>query len=1033
MKKVLLTLFTCLSASVLSAAEFTLQVNDARGVPARYAEIRVNDNYYQTDNKGQVVIYDLDEAGTYPITYHTLEEKDVEMQFSYSGGTDMQTVTMKDKCLNLAYSGYPQEESAWNKYISLTLRTERGFTTYLSGLETEGGGVWTSSTTFFYELSSNFYGSETGSLTFDESQPVQYLDLTKDKKSVVVMPALDRDGNALKEGSYNVSSESVSFNDLAERGNLHFYYQPDAEADFLQRISVSANGLPSMERLQTTEQNGVQVVQLDMRNAYQLTFRITGKKGEPSSDTYIYSEKNSDPNNTYPLMGKTDEQGTFTAYLPKNVVYQYPLELWALPENQVLSCVKLCSLEKLDQDMQLDVDLSAYRSYVLSMLNAVPEGKDSYDVTNALQLRKKGGRNAFVSSSEMRILQDGKDLVAIYSLNPAEEEAGLELHFVYGDKATVSRELEDFPIDTDYFKEVNYDDKRNVTLRSPEGLSVSSFSMDNLESMYWTDDRLGVNFYAFPGTYIYEVTPYDLATNTRLKTSGELQLVVGDQDVDEVYSYVITQKKVTLQLRGMQGQPLQDFYVFCQDQNVTLDEQGQGVIFVDLEKPVTISVSDNNDSYFPLDSTFVLGEKDTEILIDFSKFYHTATLSYAGLEDVQSLSYSVSNEKSSIYLGDKIGESCILYVPDGTFEVSINGSVAGQSFREEKTITVQGQDVATAFDFGTLGRLSFDYINNDEAMAGAEIYVTPVVNGMPGTTQYYTYFLPEGTYYVTAECYLSEYKGESGTEIEYHLYLCNRKVQVEQGKEMHVTFDFSDLSKFDYVEAEVRNAPEGWSDGFYTLDGISAYENQKMYLESGEHFYSLTSLANAAEQRHMDIFPRTEAFVHNPGESVVVMDLGSYAYPVLKQAETDDMLYGELILTNEWGESKNLTFIASKQLGLSLGKYQALLKTAEGDYTTSFELTDPETEEVILHFISTGLQDMNADGALALGYQDNALKVTAASDEVRLSVFDTIGRRVLDQKVHNGESVPVNFLSKGIYIATLSDGKTHKSLKFVRP
>lgn len=1028
MKKVLLTLFTCLSASVLPAAEFTLQVNDARGVPARHAEIRVNDSYYQTDDKGQAFIYNLEEAGTYPITYRTLEEKDVEVQFSYSGGSDLQTVTMKDKYLNLAYSGYPQEEAAWNKYINLSLNSEGGYAS-LGGPETEVKGVWTSSSTFTYEISSNFYGTETGSLTFDESQPVQYLDLTKDKKSVVVMPALDREGNVLTDGSYSISSESISFNDLAERGNVHFYYKPEDETSILEHVSVSMSGLPYTDRIYTTEQDGAQVVQLDMRDAYQLTFRITDKEGAPSSDTYIYSQKNNDPNNTYPLMGETDAQGTFTAYLPKNVVYSYPLELWALPENQILSCVKLCSLETLDQDMQFDVDLSVYRSYVLGMVNALPDGKNYSDVANTVQLRKKGSRYAYVDYSGMRMLQEGKDLFAIYSLNPADEEAGMELHFVYGDKVTVSKELEDFPIDEDYIKSVNYDEKRSVTLRSPEGLGIYSFSMDNLENVYSTDDHLGVTFYAFPGTYTYKITPVDLATDFTLKSSGDLQLVVGDEDVDEVYPYVMTQKKITLEVRDIQGQPLQDFSASCQNQSVSLDEQGRGIAFVDMEKPINISVYASTDNYFPLDSTFVLGEEDTKILIDFSKIYHSVTLSYTALEDVQSLNYSIRNEKNGIILWDKIGESCVVYIPDGTFYVSIEGTAAGQSFKEEKTVTVQGKDITTTFDFGTLGRLSLNYIENEAAIGGSIAYVTPIVNGVPGSPQSYTYFLPEGTYYVTARCNLSEYQGEAGD----YLFLCNRKVEIKPGEETNLTFDFSDLSKFDCVEPEITNAT-GWSDGYYTIDGQATYYlNVKLYLNEGEHYYSLTTLINREDLAYVDLFPKTESFTHNAGESVVKMDVAGYVYPLLSIAGIDNLHSGILILTNERGEKKEISFEYSKRLGMPLGKYQAIFQTEDGEYTTSFELTDPEVEEVILHFVSTGLENMNADGGLTLSYQSNALQVTASSDEVRLSVFDTTGRQVLNQKVNNGDLIPVNFLSKGIYVATLSDGKARKSLKFVRP
>lgn len=64
MKNLLLTWISCMAVSSLSAADFTLQVKDARGLPACYAEINVNDYYYRTDAKGEAVIDNLEEAGT---------------------------------------------------------------------------------------------------------------------------------------------------------------------------------------------------------------------------------------------------------------------------------------------------------------------------------------------------------------------------------------------------------------------------------------------------------------------------------------------------------------------------------------------------------------------------------------------------------------------------------------------------------------------------------------------------------------------------------------------------------------------------------------------------------------------------------------------------------------------------------------------------------------------------------------------------------------------------------------------------------
>ena len=270
-----------------------------------------------------------------------------------------------------------------------------------------------------------------------------------------------------------------------------------------------------------------------------------------------------------------------------------------------------------------------------------------------------------------------------------------------------------------------------------------------------------------------------------------------------------------------------------------------------------------------------------------------------------------------------------------------------------------------------------------------------------------------------------------GDEIGYHLFMNTQKVEMAAGSNVHLTFDFSDLSKYDRVAADVQGAPEGWVDGEYTIDGLPAYENQIMYLGEGEHFYKLSSLANESLYRHMKIIPKTEFFNHKKGESTVVMDLSDYAFPYLKQPQTRSVITGELTLVHENGGvlTTSLT-ISDVQVGLPMGKYTATLVSGGQTYTASFEVTATDVPEIVLNFVATGIESVPESAGSALIYQNNALKVNTASSYAQLKVFDASGRQAMSHKVSDGESVRVDGLSKGIYIATLTDKNGTKSLKF---
>lgn len=1035
MKNLLLTWISCMVVSGLSAADFTLQVKDARGLPACYAEFNVNDYYYRTDAKGEAVINNLEEAGTYPITYQTHEGQQVEMQFNYSGGSEPQTVTMKDNCLSLAFTGIPKGEEAWNKEMSLEVTSGDEHTSYALVHDTEGWSMWTASLSFTYKMESGYYGRAEGTFALDASTSIHQLDLTEGKKSVCLLPALDADGNVQEDGSYSFGYNSYSFSDLKEKGKLHIYYAPEDETDLLNRLSVWAPGLPYSARIETEEKDGEQVVLLDMANSYHVDVLVTGQDGKPLSEAGIYRNRVNDPEfNAQDLMTKTDTQGKAALLLPKNLVYQFPMTLWLLPEDIHTSCVELCSLDKLDADEQITKDLSSYRNYTLTLKNAAKTDDDFNNIKNKVSLIKEGSNYAWVTSDEMRVLRQDNDILASYSFDTDKAAEGENFYFQTGDICMVAWNGESFDARENYSGEVDYALRRNVTLHSPEGLAISIFSLKGLSTYRMSDDHTTISFTAMPGTYTYTVTPKDLATGNMLKESGELQLSVSNQDVEETYNYTVTDKMITFHIMDIQGKPAQNFQITTLRNIVDTDEQGNAVIYAEAGKDLSYGISDPEGNYLPLDSSLLVGEENMEVTIDFGKIYRTVTLDYQGLDGASYVSYSLENMNTYKSLNGVALGGKIFYVPDGTYYAEIKGLKDSYQFGDNITFDVDGKDVAQTFDFSGYGTLTFDYIDNEEAMGGAEIYVTPIVNGVPGKTELYSYFLPKGTYYITAECNLGDYQGEVGDEIGYHLFMNTQKVEMAAGSNVHLTFDFSDLSKYDRVAADVQGAPEGWVDGKYTIDGLPAYENQIMYLGEGEHFYKLSSLANESLYRHMNIIPKTEFFNHKKGESTVVMDLSDYAFPYLKRPQTATLLTGDLTLVHESGSVLNTYMsISDEQVGLPMGKYTATLVHDGQTYTASFEVNSTDVSEVILNFVATGIESVPESAGSALIYQNNALKVNTASTYAQLKVFDASGRQAMSHKVSDGESVRVDGLSKGIYIATLTDKNGTKSLKFTRP
>lgn len=1021
--------------SGLSAADFTLQVKDARGLPACYAELNVNDYYYRTDAKGEAVINNLEEAGTYPITYQTHEGQQVEMQFNYSGGSEPQTVTMKDNCLSLAFTGIPKGEEAWNKEMSLEVTSGDEYTSYALVHDTEGWSMWTASSSFTYKMESGYYGRAEGTFALDASTSIHQLDLTEGKKSVCLLPALDADGNVQEDGSYSFGYNSYSFSDLKEKGKLHIYYAPEDETDLLNRLSVWAPGLPYSARIETEEKDGEQVVLLEMANSYHVDVLVTGQDGKPLSEAGIYRNRVNDPEfNAQDLMTKTDAQGKATLLLPKNLVYQFPMTLWLLPEDIHTSCIELCSFNKLDADEQITKDLSSYRNYTLTLKNAAKTDDDFNNIKNKVSLIKEGSNYAWVTSDEMRVLRQDNDILASYSFDTDKAAEGEKFYFQTGDICMVAWNGESFDARENYSGEVDYALRRNVTLHSPEGLAISIFSLKGLSTYRMSDDHTTISFTAMPGTYTYTVTPKDLATGNMLKESGELQLSVSNQDVEETYNYTVTDKMITFHIMDIQGKPVQNFQITTLRNIVDTDEQGNAVIYAEAGKDLSYGISDPEGNYLPLDSSLLVGEENMEVTIDFGKIYRTVTLDYQGLDGASYVSYSLENMNTYKSLNGVALGSKIFYVPDGTYYAEIKGLKDSYQFGDNITFDVDGKDVAQTFDFSGYGTLTFDYIDNEEAMGGAEIYVTPIVNGVPGKTELYSYFLPKGTYYITAECNLGDYQGEVGDEIGYHLFMNTQKVEMAAGSNVHLTFDFSDLSKYDRVAADVQGAPEGWVDGKYTIDGLPAYENQIMYLGEGEHFYKLSSLANESLYRHMNIIPKTEFFNHKKGESTVVMDISDYAFPYLKQPQTATLLTGDLTLVHESGSVLDTYMsISDEQVGLPMGKYTATLASDGQTYTASFEVTATDVSEIVLNFVATGIESVPGSAGSALIYQNNALKVNTASTYAQLKVFDASGRQAMSHKVSDGESVRVDGLSRGIYIATLTDKNGTKSLKFTRP
>lgn len=1035
MKNLLLTWISCMAVSSLSAADFTLQVKDARGLPACYAEFNVNDYYYRTDAKGEAVINNLEEAGTYPITYQTHEGQQVEMQFNYSGGSEPQTVTMKDNCLSLAFTGIPKGEEAWNKEMSLEVTSDDEHTSYALVHDTEGWSMWTASSSFTYKMESGYYGRAEGTFALDASTSVHQLDLTEGKKSVCLLPALDADGNVQEDGSYSFGYNSYSFSDLKEKGKLHVYYAPEDETDLLKQLSVWAPGLPYAARIETEEKDGEQVVLLDMANSYRVDVLVTGQDGKPLSEAGIYRNRVNDPEfNAQDLMTKTDAQGKAALLFPKNLVFQFPMSLWLLPEDIHTSCIELCSLDKLNADEQITKDLSSYRNYTLTLKNAAKTDDDFNNIKNKVSLIKEGSNYAWVTSGDMRVLRQDNDILASYTFDTDKAAEGEKYYFQTGDICMVAWNGESFDARENYSGEVDYALRRNVTLHSPEGLAVSIFSLKGLSSYRMSDDHTTISFTAMPGTYTYTVTPKDLATGNTLKESGELQLSVGNQDVEETYNYTVTDKMFTFHIMDIQGKPASNFQITALQNRVETDEQGNAVIYAEAGKDLSYRISDFEGNYLPLDSSLLVGEENMEVTIDFGKIYRTVTLDYQGVDGVSYVFYSLQNKNTYVSVSGEASGSKAFYVPDGTYYAEVEGSKDGFQFGDNITFDVDGKDVAQTFDFSGYGTLTFDYIDNEEAMGGAEIYVTPIVNGVPGKTELYSYFLPKGTYYITAECNLGDYQGEVGDEIGYHLFMNTQKVEMAAGSNVHLTFDFSDLSKYDRVAADVQGAPEGWVDGEYTIDGLPAYENQIMYLGEGEHFYKLSSLANESLYRHMKIIPKTEFFNHKKGESTVVMDLSDYAFPYLKQPQTRSVLTGELTLVHGNGGvlTTSLT-ISDVQVGLPMGKYTASLVSGGQTYTASFEVNSTDLSEVILNFVATGIGCVPESAGSALIYQNNALKVNTASPYAQLRLFDASGRQAMSRKVSDGESVRVDGLSRGIYIATLTDKNGTKSLKFTRP
>ena len=1035
MKNLLLTCISCMAVGSLSAADFTLQVKDARGLPACYAEINVNDYYYRTDAKGEAVIDNLEEAGTYPITYQTHEQQQVEVQFNYSGGSETQTVTMKDNCLILSFTGMPKGEEAWTKDVSLEVTSGDEYTSYAMVHDTECWSLWTASSSFTYKMESGYYGRAEGAFVLDASTNVHQLDLTEGKKSVCLLPALDADGNVLEDGSYSLGYYSYSFSDLKERGQLHIYYAPEEETDLLNQLSVWASGLPYAERIETEEKDGEQVVLLDMANSYRVDVLVTGQDGKPLSEAGIYRNRVNDPEfNAQDLMTKTDALGKAALLFPKNLVYHFPMTLWLLPEDIHTSCVELCSLDKLDADEQITKDLSSYRNYTLTLKNAVKTDDDFNNIKNKVSLMKEGSNYSWVTSGDMRVLRQDNDILASYSFDTDKAAEGEKYYFQTSDICMVAWNGESFDAHENYSGEVDYALRRNVTLHSPEGLAVSIFYLKGLSTYRLSDDRTTITFTAMPGTYTYTVTPKDLATGNTLKESGELQLSVGDQDVEETYNYTVTDKMITFHIMDIQGKPAQNLQITALRNTVYTDEQGNAVIYAEAGKDLSYEISDPEGNYLPLDSSLLVGGENMEVTIDFEKIYRTVTLDYQGLDGASYVSYYLENTNTHKSLNGVALDSKIFYVPDGTYYAEIKGLKDSFQFGNNITFDVDGKDVAQTFDFSGYGTLTFEYIDHEEAMGGAEIYVTPIVNGVPGKTEFYSNFLPKGTYYITAECNLRDYQGEVGDEIGYHLFLNTQKVEMAAGSSVHLTFDFSDLSKYDRVAADVQGAPEGWVDGEYTIDGLPAYENQIMYLGEGEHFYKLTSLANESLYRHMKIIPKTEFFNHKKGESTVVMDLSDYAFPYLKQPQTRSVLTGELTLVHENGGALTTSLtISDEQVGLPMGKYTATLVSGGQTYTASFEVTATDVPEIVLNFVATGIESVPESAGSVLIYQNNALKVNTASPYAQLKVFDASGRQAMSRKVSDGESVRVDGLSKGIYIATLADKNGTKSLKFTRP
>lgn len=1024
-----------MAVSALSAADFTLQVKDARGLPACYAEINVNDSYYRTDAKGEAVVDNLEEAGTYPITYQTHEQQQVEVQFNYSGGSEPQTVTMKDNCLTLSFAGIPKEEEAWNKEISLEVTSGDEYTSYAMVHDTECWSLWTASSSFTYKMESAYYGRSEGTFVLEASTNIHLLDLTEGKKSVCLLPALDADGNVLEDGSYSLGYNSYSFSDLKEKGKLHIYYAPEEETDLLNQLSVWASGIPYAERIETEEKDGEQVILLDMANSYRVDVLVTGQDGKPLSEASIYRNQVNDPDfNSQDLMTKTDAQGKAALLFPKNLVYQFPMTLWLLPADIHTSCIELCSFNKLDADEQITKDLSSYRNYTLTLKNAVKTDDDFNNIKNKVSLMKEGSNYSWVTSGEMRVLRQDNDILASYTFDTNKAVEGEKYYFQAGDVCMVAWNGESFDAHENYSGEVDYALRKNVTLHSPEGLAVSMFVLKGLSSYRLSDDRTTITFTAMPGTYTYTVVPEDLATGNMLNASGELQLSVGNQDVEETYNYSVTDKMITFHIMDIQGKPAPNFQITTVRNTVYTDEQGNAVIFAESGKDFSYEISDPEGNYLSLESSLLIGEENMEVTIDFGKIYRTVTLDYQGLDGAPYVSYSLENTNTYKSIYGVASGSKNFYVPDGTYYVEIEGYKDASPFADHTTLVVDGEDVTQTFDFSNYGILTFDYIDHEEAMGGAEIYVTPIVNGVPGKTELYSYFLPKGTYYITAECNLGDYQDEVGDEIGYHLFLNTQKVEMAAGSNVHLTFDFSDLSKYDPVKANVLGAPEGWVDGVYTIDGLRAYENQIMYLGEGEHFYKLTSLANESLYRHMKIIPKTEFFNHKKGESTVVMDLSDYAFPYLKQPQTRSVLTGELTLVHEDGGVliTSLTLI-DEQVGLPMGKYTATLESDGQTYTASFEVTATDVSEIVLDFVTTGIESVPESAASALIYQNNALKVNTASPYAQLKVFDASGRQAMSRKVSDGESVRVDGLSKGIYIATLTDKNGTKSLKFTRP